>query len=97
MLKDELRDFPGGPVASTPCFQCKRSAFDFWSGNQNPYTATKSSCATTRTQGSQINKNKFKDGLRVDKNANTGFSLLYIFFRFCQKQRRQYNSSITPR
>ena len=43
MLKDELRDFPGGPMANTPRFQCKRPVLDFWSGNQNPYAATKSS------------------------------------------------------
>ena len=77
MLKDELRDFPSGPMANTPRFQCKRPVLDFWSGNQNPYAATKSSRARTKTQGSQ--KNKFKDELGVDKNANTGFSLLYKY------------------
>ena len=80
MLKDELRDFPSGPMANTPRFQCKRPVLDFWSGNQNPYAATKSSCARTKTQGSQKNKNKFKDELGVDKNANTGFSLLYKYY-----------------
>ena len=26
-------DFPGGPVAKTPCSQCKGARFDTWSGN----------------------------------------------------------------
>ena len=26
-------DFPGGPVAKTPCFQCREHEFDPWSGN----------------------------------------------------------------
>ena len=30
-LKD--RDFPGGPVAKTPHFQCTGCGFDPWSGN----------------------------------------------------------------
>ena len=29
----EAWDFSGGPVANTPCSQCKRAAFDPWSGN----------------------------------------------------------------
>ena len=27
------RDFPGGPVAKTPCSQCKGPGFDSWSRN----------------------------------------------------------------
>ena len=27
------RDFPGGPVAKTPCSQSKGPGFDPWSGN----------------------------------------------------------------
>ena len=27
------RDFPGGPVAKTPCSQCRGSGFNPWSGN----------------------------------------------------------------
>ena len=26
-------DFPGGPVAKTPCSQCRGPGFDPWSGN----------------------------------------------------------------
>ena len=28
-----FRDFPGGPVAKTPGFQCRGTRFDPWSGN----------------------------------------------------------------
>ena len=27
------QDFPGGPVAKTPCSQCRGDGFDPWSGN----------------------------------------------------------------
>ena len=26
-------DFPGGSVAETPCYQCRRLRFNLWSGN----------------------------------------------------------------
>ena len=31
-LKD-LRDLPDGPVAKSPCFQCRGPRFDPWSGS----------------------------------------------------------------
>ena len=31
--KECHRDFPGGPVAETPCSQCRDPGFDPWSGN----------------------------------------------------------------
>ena len=31
--KINSRDFPGGPVVKTPCFQCKERRLDPWSGN----------------------------------------------------------------
>ena len=34
-------DFPGGPVARTPCSQCRGPGLDPWSGNYIPHTATK--------------------------------------------------------
>ena len=46
-------DFPGGPGAKAPCFQCRRSGFDPWSGNSIPHAAAKTWC-------SQINKLKLK-------------------------------------
>ena len=30
---NQTRDFPGGPVVKTPCFQCRGHEFDPWSGN----------------------------------------------------------------
>ena len=27
------KDFPGGPVAKTPCSQCREPRFNPWSGN----------------------------------------------------------------
>ena len=36
----ENRDFPGGPVAETPCSQCRGPEFHPWSGNQIPHAAT---------------------------------------------------------
>ena len=32
-LSKKIRDFPGGPVAKTPCSQCRGPRFDPWSGN----------------------------------------------------------------
>ena len=32
-LKNEVRDFPSGPVAKTLCFQCRGCRFNPWSGN----------------------------------------------------------------
>ena len=33
LLKISLRGFLGGPLAKTPCSQCKGLGFDPWSGN----------------------------------------------------------------
>ena len=30
------KDFPGGPVANTLCFQCVEHGYDPWSGNYPP-------------------------------------------------------------
>ena len=40
--------FPGGPVAKTLSFQCRRLRFDFWSGNYIPHGVTKSSHAAAK-------------------------------------------------
>ena len=32
----EVRDFPDGLVAKTPCFQCRGPRFNPWSGNWIP-------------------------------------------------------------
>ena len=32
-IKEDLSDFPGGPVVKTPHSQCKGPGFDPWSGN----------------------------------------------------------------
>ena len=29
----QTEDFPGGPVAKTPCYQCRGPGFDPWLGN----------------------------------------------------------------
>ena len=39
--RNRLRGFPGGPVAKTPCSQCRGPEFDPWSGNEVPHDATK--------------------------------------------------------
>ena len=39
--KDIHGDFPGGPVAKTPHFQCRGLGFNSWSGNWIPQAATK--------------------------------------------------------
>ena len=33
ILKGSWRDFPGGPVVKSPCFQCRGWGFDPWLGN----------------------------------------------------------------
>ena len=43
-----IRDFLGGPVAKTPCSQCRGPRFDPWPGNLNPHVATKCSYAITK-------------------------------------------------
>ena len=51
-------DFPGGPVAKTPCSQCRGPGFDPWSGNKIPHVLTpqlKILSAATKTLSSQIN------------------------------------------
>ena len=40
--------FPSGPVAETPCFQCRGSGFALWSENSIPHAATKSLHAATK-------------------------------------------------
>ena len=42
------RDFPGGPVAMTPCFQCRGLEFDPWSGNYIPHATDKSLHTSTK-------------------------------------------------
>ena len=32
-IKQHCRDFPGGPVAGTPCSECRWPRFDPWLGN----------------------------------------------------------------
>ena len=32
-IKNDLRDYPGSPVAKTPNFQGRRPGFSAWSGN----------------------------------------------------------------
>ena len=39
--KRKVRNFPGGPMAKTPCSQCGGPGFDPWSGNWIPHAATK--------------------------------------------------------
>ena len=34
-------DFPGGPVAKSPCSQGRRPGFNPWSGNQMSHPVTK--------------------------------------------------------
>ena len=33
--------FPGGPIAKTPCSQCRGPGFDPYSGKEFPHAATK--------------------------------------------------------
>ena len=51
--KMPLGDFPGGPVAKTPSFQCKGPEFNTCSGNWIPHV-------TIKTRHSQINRLFFK-------------------------------------
>ena len=47
-LKIHQGDFPGIPVAKTPCFQYIRPGFEPWLGNYFPHATIKSSKATTK-------------------------------------------------
>ena len=64
------RDFPGGPVVKTPCFQCRGRGFDPWSGNSDP------TCGTAKkTQNKQTNKKKTRTpDIQTNKN-NSQFLL----------------------
>ena len=46
--KSSSRDFPGGPVAKSPCSQNRDPGFDPWSGNLIPHAATESLQAVTK-------------------------------------------------
>ena len=54
-------DFPGGPVAKTLHYQCRRPQFDSYSGNKIPHPTTKCSYPAAETQHSQINNNKYSE------------------------------------
>ena len=63
--KKPFRDFPGGPMAKTPCSHCRQPRFDPWSGNQAvtcrnwvhmPHRISKTQHAATKTWYSQVNK-----------------------------------------
>ena len=43
-------DFPGGPVAKTPCSQCRGPGFDLWSGTRSHTLQLKILHATTETE-----------------------------------------------
>ena len=43
----EAGNFPGDPVAKTPCSQCRGHGFDSWSENQIPHEAAKCSHVAT--------------------------------------------------
>ena len=43
----EAGNFPGDPVAKTPCSQCRGHGFDPWSENQIPHEAAKCSHVAT--------------------------------------------------
>ena len=77
----ESRDFSAGPVAETLCSQCKGPGFSPRWGNWIPHATTKNSHATiqkishsaTKTQCSQINKNKYiflKKGIQITKKQS---------------------------
>ena len=50
IIMKSMRDFPGGPVVKTPCFQCRAPGFDPWSGNYIPHAITKSPRAAAKIQ-----------------------------------------------
>ena len=56
-----------GPVARTPCSQCREARFNSWSGNWILHAATKISHAhaTKKTQRSQIHKVNIKEKKRT--------------------------------
>ena len=50
------KDFPGGPVAKTPCSQCRGPGFEPCSGTRSHILQPKITSATAKTWHSQINK-----------------------------------------
>ena len=48
-------DFPGSPLAKTPCSQCRGPRFKPWSGNKIYHTTTKDPPAVMKTWHSQTN------------------------------------------
>ena len=51
---DGNRDFPGGPVVKSLCFQCRGHRFDLWLGNKDP------TCHAARPKNKQTKKNTKK-------------------------------------
>ena len=56
LIKDQYRDFPGGPVPKTQHSQCQGPELDSWSGIRPHMLKLKTLHAVTKIQGSQINK-----------------------------------------
>ena len=49
-----MLELPCGPVAKTPCSQCRRHGFDPWSGDYPCGSAGKESTCNTADLGSQF-------------------------------------------
>ena len=53
-ISQHLQDFPGGPVAKTPCSQCRGLQSNPWSRNWIPHATTKKTLhATMKIKGSE--------------------------------------------
>ena len=63
--KNQLWDFPGGPLAKTPHSQCRGPGFDLWSGNYIPHDATKRSHVTTKDSTCHT---KIKDAVHLNQD-----------------------------
>ena len=83
----QAQDFPGGPVAKTPCSQCRGPRFNPWSGNYIPQAEAKISSATTKTWCSQINKYYFL----IKKEKSRQVILPYCAYYGLNKRKKTQN------
>ena len=68
-----MRDFPGGPVVNTPCFQCRGPEFDPWVGEL-------SSCMPHRVAKKKKKKSeKLLEGVK-QRNKIISFTILKYYY-----------------
>ena len=93
--KKTHRDFPGGPVVKTLCFQCRGPGFDPWSGNWILHAATKNPAC--HTNGQQVHE-KMLNITNHQRNTNQNYKeiSLHTCQNTCPKKARDNKYCFSP-